>query len=213
MRISFLTIILAAFLAVLVNPGVTSAQNLRDAAREQARKKPGVPLLLTNGPGDYWPKTIEELTKEAEVVVQARLSQPNSYLAESGDRVLTDYAINVERVVAGSLPAREASIPGAVVVPLVLTVFGGDVTIDGVLIRATDNNREALMDGGRYLLFLMKSRRPAPGRYEIYYGGVFELVQGKVRPLLRDGARVFKGMINTPITELIPQIEKAAQGR
>jgi len=159
-------------LAVLVTARPITAQSLRDAAREQARKSPGVLILLTSAPGDYLPQTIEDLTKESEVKV-----------------------------------------PGTVMAPPILTVFGGDVTVDGVLIHATDSNREAITDGERYLLFLMNSRRREPGRYEIYHGGVLEVVRNQARPLLRDSERVFKGIVGTPISELIPRIEKAAQSR
>ena len=57
----------------------------------------------------------------------------NAYPIE--DRVLTDYSIHVERVLAGSLPARQTQTPGTIVAPLVLTALGGDVTVNGVLIR------------------------------------------------------------------------------
>jgi hypothetical protein len=200
-------------LAVLVNAPPTTAQALRDAAREQARQSPGVPLLLTSAPGDYLPKTIEDLTKESEVVLQATLSHMKSYLSVNDDRVLTGYDVNVEHIFAGGVPTRTAKVPGTVLAPPILTVFGGDVTVDGVLIRATDSNREAITEGARYLLFLMNSRRREPGRYEVYHGGVFEVVRNQARPLLRNSERVFKGVAGTPISELIPRIEKAAQSR
>jgi hypothetical protein len=199
---------------VLVNPRLTAAQNLRDAAREQARTNPGVPVNHPAAPGHYRPKTIEDLTQEAEVVLLATLSQTNSYLTPNADRILTDYSIHVERVIAGSLPARQTQTPGAIVVPLVLVVFGGDVTVDGVLIRSRDDSLEAYQDGGRYLLFLMKARpRREPGRYEMYYGGVFEIVQEKAKPLLKEAKRVFGDVTGAPLNELIPRIENAAPRR
>jgi hypothetical protein len=208
-----LTIPILTVLAVVAITRPTIAQSLRDAARDQARTSPGVPILLTSEPGDYLPKTIEDLTKESEVVLQATLSHVKSYVGGNDDRVLTDYDINVERIFAGGVPARPTKVPGTLSAPPILTVFGGDVTVDGVLIRATDNNREPIADGARYLLFLMSSRRREPGRYEIYYGGVFEIVRNEARPLLRHAERVFKLGARTPISELIRRIEKTAQSR
>src|SRR5262245_24531678 len=119
-RDSLLMIHLVMALVVLVTIGPTRAQALRDAAREQARKSPGVPLFLTSSPGDYLPKTIEDLTKESEVIVQATLSHMKSYLSADNDRVLTDYDINVEHIFAGGLPTRTAKVPGTVLAPPIL---------------------------------------------------------------------------------------------
>ena len=136
-----------------------------------------------------------------------------SYLTPDADRILTDYSITIERVVSGKLPDRQSLTPGVVVPQLVLTVFGGDVTVGGVLIHSRDNNREPIKDGSQYLLFLMKARSQTVGRYEIYYGGVFELLQERARPLLRDAKRVFDDLTDTPLNDLIARIEKTSPVR
>jgi len=194
-------------LAFLMSSPV-GAQTLVERAREHARRYPGVPFDLPAAPAEFWPTTIEALTKKSEVVLVARLNRMNSYL--NLDRVLTDYSIREERVIAGSLPARMAQTPGAVVVALILTVWGGEVTVDGLRISGSDSNREPIKHGGQYLLFLMKSRRQEAGRYEIYYGGIFEVVADKVRPLFKQAENVFKGVGGTPVEDLIQQIENAS---
>src|SRR5687767_10353831 len=78
-----------------------AAQNLRELAREQAIRNPGVPLVQPAPPGDYRPKAIEELAREAVVVLQAKLTRINSYLSSSEDRVLTDYSMLGPNVIAG----------------------------------------------------------------------------------------------------------------
>jgi hypothetical protein len=191
---------------------IAAAQNLRELARQHAQRNPGVPLEQPAPPGDYWPKTIEELTKEADVVLLAKLSGMRSYLSPTEDRVLTDYTIVEARVIAGRLPTLTSHTPGTVV-PLILTVYGGEAIVDGVLIRGTDNDRDAISDGGQYLMFLRRSGHPDAGRYEIYYGAIFEILPETVRPLLKNAALVFKGTVNPRPQDFISQIQTSVQGR
>lgn len=203
---------LLMLVAIFGGSGIAFAQNLRELAREQAIRSPGVPLEQPAPPGDYWPKAIEELAREADVVLQAKLSRINSYLTSNEDRVLTDYRILESRVVAGRLSAMSSQVPGPGVA-LILTVYGGEVIVEGVTIRGTDNNREAIKDGGQYLLFLKQSRRREPGRYEIYYGGVFEISHEEVKPLLKRADDVFKGTIDGRLKDLVLRIQTAVQVR
>jgi hypothetical protein len=56
-------------------------------------------------------------------------------------------------------------------------------------------------------------RRPEAGRYEIYYGGIFEIMQDNVRPLLIQADYVFKGTIDARLQDLVLRIRTAAQAR
>ena len=94
----------ALLLVVLVTCEVAAAQNLRELAHEQAKRHPGEPLLQVASPADYKPKTIEALTREAEVIVQATLVQARSYVSPDADRVLTDYSIVTPTVLVGRAP-------------------------------------------------------------------------------------------------------------
>jgi hypothetical protein len=190
----------------------TAAQNLRELAREQARQNPGVPLEQPSPPGDYWPKTIDELAREAEVILEARLSRVNSYLGSNEDRILTDYAISEATVIAGRLPVIATRTPG-VAVPLIVTVYGGQANVDGVLVRAIDVNREAIKDDGRYLVFLRQSRSAGLGRYEIHYGCIFEIVGDQARPLLRRAEDVYKGTRNASLSDLRERVKRAVRER
>jgi len=120
-----------------ISPQSASAQNLREIAHEHARRGDGTPVEHVSSPGDYLPKTIDELTREADVVVRGRLVRGRSYFGPSEDRILTDYSIVEPRVIAGSMPMRSVSTPGVATPELTLTVFGGEVTVEGVLIRGT----------------------------------------------------------------------------
>ena len=190
------------------------AQDLRELARAQAIRNPGAPIQVPSPPGHYEPKTLEQLTNEAVVVVQATLSRFDSYLGSAGDRVLTDYLITAPTVISGRLSDSIQRVPGPGAAPI-LTVYGGEIVLEGVTVRCTDVNRGAIKDGGQYLLFLMLSRRPGPGRYEIYHGGIFEISGDQVTGLLRNAEGVFADFLrNRPKPkDLVARIRKAALAR
>ena len=140
------------------------------------------------------------------VVVVARLSRPRSYVTPNEDYILTDYVLLELRVLAGRLPITVARTPGAAA-PLTLTVWGGEVVVESVPIRGTDHNREAIVDGGEYLLFL-RDRRSSDSGYEILDGGIFSVTQGRTTPLLKNGATIF-GMVDGPLEDLVSRIQGA----
>ena len=189
---------------------VASAQNIRELARQHATRNPGVPLEQPAPPADYLPKSIEELTTESDVVLEGRLSGAQSYLAPSEDRILTDFRILQPKLIAGHLMEPSKPVPGESI-PLILTVYGGEVVVEGVTVRGTDNNRQAIKDGGRYLLFLKASRSGAAGKYEIYYGAAFEIVNNDVKPLLKEADYVFTGGVEPRMEELVSRIQKVAR--
>lgn len=202
---------LLVIVAVVVCPEMVGAQNLREMARQQAIRHPGVPLLIPQAPSDYSPKTIEELARESEVVLQGKVSRVGSYPAND-DRVLTDFRILEPQVIAGRLDSASAPRQGPGV-PVILTVWGGEVVVEGVPIRGVETNGEAIKDGAQYLLFLRRARQSGPGRYEIHYGGVFEIVAGEAKPLIKNADTIFKGTNDTRLTELISRIQTAVQAR
>jgi hypothetical protein len=203
------TAFMLVVILVIATPSVNT-QNLRDLAREQARRNPGVTLNYPAPPEDFPKKTLEELTKEASVVVRATLSFKESYLSPREDTILTGYLMRDIEVIGGNLLDLMSQTPGSGV-QLVLTVVGGDVRVEGLLIRGTDNNREAIMDDGQYLLFLKESQRSAPGRYVIYNGGIFEVAQNNFKPLVKHPEYVFTDITNGAVVDVIDRIQKAAR--
>lgn len=200
-------------LVVFCGGGATlmAGQNLRELARELGPRNPGQPLYWPAPPGEYSPKGIEKVAAEADVVLRAKLSRSRSYLGPNEDRILTDYSILDGRVIAGRLPLLATRTPGTSI-PLILTVYGGDVIVDGVLIRGTDGNFEAIKDGGEYLLFLKQSRSSEVGRYEVLDGAVFEILQENVRPLLKQADILFKGTVPARLNELLSKITGGRTG-
>jgi hypothetical protein len=189
------------------------AQPLNELAKAHSRKYPGTPLIQVGPPGDYLPKTIEELTREAEIVIHARLVRLKSYVGADGERVLSDFAIRGNVMLAARTADAAAAVQGGITGTLIVTVFGGEVMIEGVEVQSSSGGSAAITDGGEYLLFLKKARRPGAGRYEPYYGAVFSIEEGKLKPLLRDGNRVFKDASEAALPEVVSQIEAAARFR
>jgi hypothetical protein len=201
---------LLMLVSIFQSSTLASQQNLRTLAREQARRDPSSPILLPSPPAELWPRAIGEIATDADVVLQARLARSKSYLDSKEDRIHTDYLILEPSVVAGRLLSPTSPAPG-LGVPLRLTVWGGEAIVDGVTIRATDTNREPIKDGGNYLLFLKASPTREVGLYEIYYGAIFEIVEGAVTPLHKQAADVFKGTIDARLKDFVLRIQTAVR--
>ena len=193
--------------------GEAGAQTLGELVKVYAQQYPGTPMIQVSPLGDYVPKTIEELTREADIVIHARLMRLKSYVGADGRNVLSDFAIRDHLLLAAQSSEAAAAVQGNVTAPLIVTVDGGEVIIDGVHVQSYDANRRSITDGGEYLVFLKKARQPGAGRYELYYGAVFLVEQGKLKPLLRDGNRVFKDAYEAGLPEVVSQIEAAARFR
>lgn len=80
-----------------------------------------------------------------------------SYLGPNEDRILTDYRIILEQLTAGTLPLTTGKTTDRAQ-PLTLTVYGSDLTLEGVLLSAGNPNCDEIVEGRSYLLFLAHSR-------------------------------------------------------
>ncbi len=205
-------VLLLAVVTIVDVAAVSAGQNLRELAREQEKQNPGETLILPAPPRDYPRKTIEELAREADVVLMASLARVRSYLSSDESAILTDYSILEPSVVAGHLPVIASSSQGTSV-PLILTDWGGETIVEGVRVRGTDYNREPINDGARYLLFLMRSRGGEPGQYEIYNGAIFDISQDRMRPLIRNASDVFKGTVDARLASVVSRVQKAVSAR
>jgi hypothetical protein len=153
------------------------------------------------------PLSIEQLTAGAELVVKGKLTGPKSYLTADENYILTDYILIPERIIAGRVSASQAT-PGPAT-PLILTVQGGELSVERVPVRGVNYALEAMQTDREYLLFL----RPfgnRPGQYQLYSGGAFEAGTSSTRPLLKGYGDVFMDIAGTPISELVRRVEDAA---
>ncbi len=156
---------------------------------------------------DYTPRTIEQLTADADLVLVGTLKPTQSYLSPNEQDVLTDYAISEYRILAGALMATPG--PLGTVTPPVLTMVGGEMMLDGVPARTTNFNFEPF-DEGRYLLFLARSGKE-PWRYRLAHAGVFALNGEQVRPMLNQSDDVYINMTQTPAGALVTRVEETAR--
>lgn len=187
-----------------------AAQRLREQAREHSVLRPGEPMLQPAPPGPHDPKSIEELSVGADVVIQARLQKLKSYVNDAGRRVLTDYLIVEPRILAGGFTGAPSPTPG-VAAALIMTVFGGEIVLEGVTVRALSQNLDAIHEKREYLLFLRSDSKQ--GRYSIYNGGIFDVSSGELTPLLKLGHEFFKDTTREKrVNEAISRIQ-AARGR
>jgi hypothetical protein len=193
-------------LPLLARPSIGQASpTLRDRARESG----GKPLELRgismpSGP----PKSIEALTVEADVVLLARLSRRNSYLSPNEYHLYTDFVINEPRVISGNLVLPSAAPRAAT--PLVITLLGGEIVIEGVPVRYLNDNFSAMVDG-EYLLFLKRDQDV--GRFQIYERGIFRLDGQLVKPLAREADDMFPDLRGASVPALISRVENAAKQR
>jgi hypothetical protein len=129
------------------------------------------------------------------------------YLGGENESLLfTDYAIEEATVLAGALETSMTRTPGAATPPL-LTVWGGDLTIDGIRLHGPDTNFVRPQDGSLHLLFLRVSRARQAGKYEVWDAGIFELSGERMKPLLRKATeRVFAWAADLRVSEALARI-------
>jgi hypothetical protein len=185
----------------------TAPQVLHEWAKDYAKKYPGEPMRLPGPVGDTPAKTIAELTRGAEVVFHARVAKLKTYIGRDGERILTDYAIQNQHLLAGRTAGAVARALDTSK-PLVVTVIGGDLTIEGVEVHARASDSASVVDGDEYILFLMPSRG-GQDRYEPYNAGIFAVQEGKVKPLHINSDILFKDAFDAPLETVLAKIDEA----
>jgi hypothetical protein len=192
------------FGVVVTLSGAVTAQTLR----EQARQSGGKPIV-SGVLNELWRKSIEDLTAESDVVVIATIEKGQTLLTADEKYIYTEYGMSNIRVVAGVLPSLSGAL--GTISPFTLIRGGGEMILEGVLVRSEDYNLRDLPNG-QYVLFLKRSRfGTEPGRYQIYYGGVFAIESDKVRPLVAGYDGIFPGIKDTPVSELVSRVQRAVK--
>jgi hypothetical protein len=185
----------------------TAPQVLNEGAKLHAQRFPGEPMVLVGPIGRPTPITIAELTQKADVVLHARLFKLKTYIGRDGEHVLTDWAIRDSNLLAARTDSAMARAMDATK-PLVVTMYGGELTIEGVRVVASPAEKRSVVDGGEYLVFLMPSRGGGD-RYEPYHDGVFAVEEGKVKPLVRDAGNIFKDAADAPLATVLATVQEA----
>jgi hypothetical protein len=89
--------------------------------------------------------------------------------------------IRPEQVLAGALPVTQSA-PGQTKEPI-LTMYGGEIRVEGKKASAEMLNMKPLNSGQRFLLFLQPYGTDV-GRYKAAYGAIFEIQDDRMRSLL-----------------------------
>ena len=191
-------------LTILAVATLSTNLDAQQTIPELARTRPTNPIVRGRL-SDVEPATLHELTSGAELVVDATLIKQKSYLTPDERHIFTDYELNPSRVFVGRLFAARAT-------PLILTVYGGSLTIDGFTVFVVDHGVKRPQVGRRYLLFLKLFG--TEGHYQLYKSGAFEIDKQALRSLVtRDEHVFFKEIVETPLDEVVNRIAKAAEAK
>jgi len=183
------------------DPVVTAVRNggLREAAK---LKRVYVSSERTSGWAKY---DLENLTSTSIAIIIGTPLRSSSRLSASGDRVITEHEIRVERVLKGNLKTAE---------PVSLVVPGGKVTFeDGSSAEIRTPDLGPIAEQKRYLFFLRNSD-DKPDAFTLTGGGqgAFELSapEANVRPLGNKTDIVQKHK-NQKVSAFVEEIEKTAK--
>lgn len=172
---------------------------LREAAK---LKRVYVSTERTSGWAKY---DLEGLTSASSAIVIGTPLSMSSRLSASGDRVITEHEVKIERVLKGDL---KASAPISLVVP------GGKVTFeDGSSAEIQTPDLGQIAKEKRYVFFL-RSSDDQPDAFSLIGGGqgAFELPapDANVKPL-GNKTDLMQKHGNQKVSDFVEEIEKAAR--
>ena len=131
------------------------------------------------------PPSFDTLVRDADLVVHGRANPVRTYLSPDQQTVYTDYEIAPMSVILHRGDPPTVAKPG--VMPIVVTMWGGKIVVNGVHVIVQDLNVRPLEPGDEVVLFLEKAA--TPDRYRIVgeIGGLFGVVDQRVQSLLGPG--------------------------
>jgi len=189
---------------VILTAGTASGQTIP----ELVRANPDTPILRCTSHQDVRPVPLETLLRDSPVVLIARVHFTRSYLIPDEHYILSDFVIRPEQVLAGVLPVTQPA-PGQSKEPI-LTMYGGEITVEGKKVSATTLNTKPLNSGQRFLLFLQPYGTDA-GRYKAAYGAILELQNDQMKSLVATstGSDAFPGLTGRSLGDAMKEIARA----
>jgi hypothetical protein len=178
-----------------------------------------IPELVARGAGNpiYIPRIreinyvpIDELLTQlldgSSLIVEGTLKPVRSYLSVDKRWIYTDYALDARQVLFNRHPSV-SSVPG-VQQGIIIRVFGGTLTVDGVTVTVVDENMAYCKPGAQVVLFL-KPSTAQPGSYELAgdFIGAFGITPSGVEPLVRpaDLLKEVRGMSRNGFVDRVRQ--------
>jgi hypothetical protein len=198
-------------LVTIVHPGHAqtgeSAETLLDLARRVA------PNPIRKGANrELVPDSYENMLARTDIVVIGSAKRLRTYLSENQRELYTDYEISPVRILFQAFSPSSAR-PG-VIEPIVLTVWGGHTTIEGVEVVIEDADAPVLEGQSSLLLHLS---RESNGKYKLANDvtGASSVVNGRVGLLGKPGAyddafRSLQGQQLVAVEDLIAKLRSAA---
>lgn len=137
---------------------------------------------------DYRVMTLQELAAKADLVVVGQLVRPRGYLSPEGYDIYTDYELIPSRVLIDRALAARSARPAATA--MIVTVPGGQTSVNGSLVTVEDVRRVKWSDSADLLLFLSRDPKKK-GAYELLGGpaGAFEVGPDKRLKSLKTGEK------------------------
>jgi hypothetical protein len=149
-----------------------------------SRGKPVIILLAR----DLEPVPLADLASGADLIAYGKLVRQRSYLTDAETDVYTDYILKADRVIlergGSSTVKSQRPIP-----PMIVTVYGGELVVDGTHVRFEDKSLIKWNEGANLLMFL-KRVKGETNRFEPYGGsaGLFQVEAGqRIKSLLHHG--------------------------
>jgi len=197
---SLVTVLLAAIIAATVS---VSTQTIPQAIE---RVRPG-PLEIGNLV-DWALPSFDEAIREADLIVQGSLTKLRTYLSDDQETLYTDYQLNPVNVIAAKDAKSQMALAPGPVPPIVLRVWGGETTINGVSVRIYNVELRPLPTDRPLLLLLTFDSQI--GKYTPYASGayVFELEDGrKLKPMIRPDLGE-RRLVGTDLADVIKEIHQ-----
>jgi hypothetical protein len=186
---------------VILMAGTASGQTIP----ELVRANPDRPVVRRMHQ-DVRPVPLETLLRDSPVVLIARVHFSRSYLTPDESYILSDFVIRPEQVLAGALPVTQSA-PGQTKEPI-LTMYGGEIRVEGKKASAEMLNMKPLNSGQRFLLFLQPYGTDV-GRYKAAYGAIFEIQDDRMRSLLSmSGGDPFPDLTSRSLGDAMKEIAR-----
>jgi hypothetical protein len=190
--------------ALLVSTGNPAAA--KETLVELARRLAPMPILIERQ-RELVSSPFEPLVAEADLIVHATVTPIRTYLSADQREVFTDYAVSPIRMLFKR--NVDASATPGVVASIVMTAWGGRMTVEGVEVVLRDRNAPQLGDRVEAALFL---KEDAPGRYRLVSDvtGALGVTAGRIRFLNADEAydERFKSIRDSTIDQVQREVER-----
>jgi hypothetical protein len=169
-------ILVPAMLAILAFSLGLAAQGMtipERVGRELAAGHPAGKPVEFEEMVDTQPLPLAKLAA-AELVVVGRLTRLKGYLSDNKSHIYTEYQLTLKQVISDRTARLTPKAPGAIP-PLIVTVYGGEMVVDGTPVRVTNSSVGAWDEDADVLAFLARNEND-PAKFRPY-GGVAGLFQ------------------------------------